>query len=78
MVEWKPTDMGYNTCNIQVIVTDESEMALIYLVNDEGVIKQIKSVAMHMINESREQNSALREAHNECKQLQVEASSTRI
>ena len=81
MIEGKLTDMGYDPCNVQVIISDcESDKTMIYLVNDEGVIKRIDSVATHVIEESREQNSALRDALAECERLRVEVDehSTRV
>ena len=55
MIEGKLTDMGYDSCNVQVIISDcESDKTMIYLVDNEGVIKQIDSVATHVIEESRD------------------------
>ena len=82
LIEGKLTDMGYDPCNVQVIISDdcESDNTMIYLVNDEGVIKRIDSMATHVSEESREQNSALRGVHAECERLsvQVDKGSTKI
>ena len=79
--EGKLTEMGHDPSNVQVIISDGDESGItICLVDDEGVIKRIDSVATHVIEESHEPSSALREVYNECERLRVQASTdaTRI
>ena len=45
MMEGRLTEMGYDLANVQVIVSDNTNEPM-YLVNDEGIIKRVESVAI--------------------------------
>ena len=70
MVEGRLTEMGYDPANVQVIVSDEPNEPM-YLVNDEGVIKRVESVATHVTETSRDESSALRVTEEECARLRA-------
>ena len=71
MVEGRLTEMGYDPANVQVIVSDDINEPM-YLVNDEGVIKRVESVATHVTQTSRDdESSALRVTEEECARLRA-------
>ena len=61
MIEGKLTEIGHNPCNVQVIISGDcgSGKTMICLMNDEGIIKRVDSMAMYVIKESCEQSSTL-------------------
>ena len=71
MVEGKLTDLGYDPANVQVILSDGLNGTM-YLVNNEGVIKCVKNVAAHVVDDSRDDvRSTLRVMKEEVDQLRV-------
>ena len=57
MVEGRLTEMEYDPANVQVIVSDDTNEPM-YLVNDEGIIKRVESMATHMTQTSRDDESS--------------------